>query len=294
MTRGHAAAFGAFLCWGFWPIYWKFLDHVPALEITAHRLAWCCVWVVALLCITRGRAWLRPLLAQPRLLGQLTLSSLFIGSNWFLYIWAVNNDHIVETALGYFINPLINVLFGVLIFRERLNRAQWLAVTVAAIGVAYMTLAHGRLPWIALLLAMSFGLYSVIRKVAAVESITGLAWESTVFFPLAAGWLLWLGLSGQGAFTQVDVGTDVLLIVSGAGTALPLIWYAYAARRVPLSTLGIVQYMAPTLQLLCGVVLFKEPFTRIEAIGFACIWTALLVYTLDGAFRRWRLAPKPV
>lgn len=294
MTRGHAAALCAFLLWGFLPIYWKTIDHVPALEITAHRLAWCCVWVVGFLCITRGRAWLAALLEQPRVMAALTLSAALIGVNWFLYIWAVNSDHIVETALGYFINPLVNIVFGVVIFRERLNRAQWTAVAVAAVGVAYMTTAHGRLPWIALTLAMSFGLYSVVRKQVNVPSVTGLAWESAVFLPFVTAWLVWIGWQGEGAFGQSGLLTDGLLIIAGAVTAIPLICFAFAARRVPLSTIGIMQYMAPSIQLLCGVLIYGEPFTAVEAVGFACIWTALAIYTADGAFRRWRLAPKPI
>lgn len=294
MSRGHAAAFGAFLLWGFFPIYWKALDHVPALEIIAHRLAWCSVFVTLWLFATRGRRWLDALLARPRVVWQLMASASLIGVNWFVYVWAVNSAHIVETSLGYFINPLMNIVLGVVIFQERLNRAQWTAVAIAAVGVAYMTMAHGRLPWIALLLAVSFGLYSVARKVVDVESVPGLAVESAVYFPLAAAWLIWLAASGDGALGQVDRLTDTLLVLAGVATALPLIWFAFAARRVPLSTIGIMQYMAPTIQLFCGVLLYSEPFTAVEAAGFACIWTALLIYTLDGAFRRWRLAPRPV
>lgn len=293
MTRGHAAAFGAFLLWGFFPIYWKALDHVPALEIIAHRLAWCSVFVTAWLFATRGRRWLDALMAQPKVLWQLTASASLIGINWFVYVWAVTNNHIVETSLGYFINPLMNIVLGVVIFAERLNRAQWAAVAIAAVGVAYMTLSHGRLPWIALLLATSFGLYSVARKVVNVESVPGLAFESAVYFPFAAAWLAWLAVTGAGALGQVDLLTDSMLVFAGVATALPLIWFAFAARRVPLSTIGIMQYMAPSIQLICGVMLYGEPFTAVEMVGFGCIWTALAIYTVDGAFKRWRLAPKP-
>ncbi len=288
MNRGLLAALGAFLCWGVFPIYWKALDHVPALEIVAHRLVWCCLWVVAFLFVTKGVAWLPALLRRPRVLRNLTLSSALIGANWFLYIWAVNSGHIVETSLGYFINPLVNVMFGVLLFSERLNRRQWLAIGVAAIGVAYMTAAHGRLPWIALVLAASFGLYSVMRKVTDVESVPGLAWESAVYFPFAGLGLLWLAGTGEGAMAHVDWQTDLLLLLSGVLTAVPLILFAIAARRVPLSTIGIMQYLAPTLQLLCGTLLYDEPFTPIEAVGFGCIWAALAIYTLDGLGSHWR------
>ncbi|MBV62486.1 EamA family transporter RarD [Abyssibacter profundi] len=288
MNRGLLAAFGAFLCWGVFPIYWKALDHVPALEIVAHRLVWCCLWVVLFLFVTRGARWLTRLLRRPRVLRNLTVSSALIGANWFLYIWAVNAGHIVETSLGYFINPLVNVMFGVLLFSERLNRRQWLAIGVAAAGVAYMTLAHGRLPWIALVLAASFGLYSVMRKITDVESMPGLAWESAVYFPVACAGLLWLAWSGDGAMGRVDWQTDGLLLLSGVLTAVPLILFAIAARQVPLSTIGVMQYLAPTLQLLCGTLLYDEPFTPVEAVGFGCIWTALAIYTADGLGAHWR------
>lgn len=288
MNRGLLAAVGAFLFWGVFPIYWKALDHVPALEIVAHRLVWCCLWVVAFLFVTRGRRWLPGLLRRPRVLRNLTISSLLIGVNWLLYIWAVNADHIVETSLGYFINPLVNVMFGVLLFSERLNRRQWLAVGIAALGVAYMTFAHGRLPWIALVLATSFGLYSVMRKITDVESVPGLAWESAVYFPFVCIGLLWLAGTDTGAMGKVDRQTDVLLLLSGVLTAVPLILFAVAARSVPLSTIGLLQYLAPTLQLLCGTLLYDEPFTEVEAVGFGCIWAALAIYTADGLRGHWR------
>lgn len=285
---GLAAALGAFLIWGLLPIYWKSLDHVPALQITAHRLAWCCVWVVGLLLITRGTRWWAALIARPRVMRNLTVSAGFIGVNWFVYIWAVNSGHIVETSLGYFINPLVNVVFGVVLFAERLNPRQWTAVAIAAAGVAYMTIDHGRLPWIALVLAGSFGLYSVIRKVTDVDSVSGLAWESLVYLPFVTAWLIWLGMQGGGSFGQAGALTNGLLIFAGALTAVPLILFSVAARRVPLSTIGVMQYLAPTLQLGCGTLIYGEPFTTTEAIGFGCIWTALAIYTIDGLRSRWR------
>lgn len=288
MQSGLLAALGAFFIWGLLPIYWKTLDHVPALQITAHRLAWCCLWVVAVLMLTRGTRWWRALIARPRVMRNLTVSAGFIGINWFVYIWAVNSGHIVETSLGYFINPLVNVLFGVLLFAERLNPRQWSAVTIAAVGVAYMTIDHGRLPWIALTLAGSFGLYSVIRKVTDVDSVTGLAWESMVYLPFVSVWLFWLASRGEGSFGQAGLMTDGLLMLAGALTAVPLILFSFAARRVPLSTIGVLQYLAPTLQLGCGTLIYGEPFTRTEAIGFGCIWTALAIYTVDGLRTRYR------
>ncbi len=288
MNQGLLAGIGAFLIWGVFPIYWKSLGPVPALEIVAHRLSWCCLWVVGFLLLSRGTRWISQLLARPKVLRNLTASSALIGGNWFLYIWAVNSGHIVETSLGYFINPLVNVVLGVVLFSERLNPRQWTAVAIAAAGVAYMTVSHGRLPWIALILAASFGFYSVMRKITDVESVPGLAWESMVYFPLACGWLIWLWSQGQGSFLRIDVQTDALLIVAGLVTAIPLILFAIAARRVPLSTIGVLQYLAPCLQLMCGTLIYDEPFTPVEAVGFGCIWTALAIYTADGVGAQWR------
>lgn len=282
---GFWATVAAFLIWGVFPIYWKWLAQVPALQIMAHRLAWCFVLVAGYLALRRSPGWWRPLVAQPRLLRLLSTSAVLIALNWWLYIWAVNAGHIVDTSLGYFINPLVNVLLGVLVLHERLNPRQWLAVGVAAAGVAWLTAQTGTLPWIALALAFSFGCYGLIRKIAVVEAIPALGLESSILFVPALLYLVWAQLDGSGAFGRVDPVTDALLVSAGLVTAVPLVLFAYGAQRIPYSLVGILQYIAPTLQLACGVLLYGEPFTRTQAIGFGCIWLALGIYALDGLAR---------
>jgi len=282
---GFWATVGAFLIWGVFPIYWKALTPVPALQIMAHRLVWCFLLVAAYLTLRRGASWWRPLLAQPRLLRLLSTSAVLIALNWWLYIWAVNSGHIVETSLGYFINPLVNVLLGVVVLKERLNRWQWLAVVVAASGVGWLTLQLGAPPWIALTLAFSFGFYGLIRKVAVVESAPALGIESSILFVPAVAYLLWAQGAGVAGFLHAGAAVDALLVASGLVTALPLILFAYGAQRIRYSLVGILQYIAPSLQLACGVFLYGEPFTAVQAQGFACIWLALGIYAADGLVR---------
>lgn len=286
MRQGLFAAVGAYFIWGLFPLYWKLLAPVPALQIMAHRIVWCALFVALWLTVREGWAWARTL--SPRLLTMLAGSSALIAVNWWLYIWAVNSGHIVETSLGYFINPLVSVLLGVVVLRERLNPRQWLAVAVAAVGVLWLTTQAGRLPWIALSLAASFAGYGLIRKLAVVPAVQGLMVESGLLLVPALVLLAGLSAQGQSAFGQLDRTTDTLLIVSGLVTALPLVLFAYGARRIPLSMVGILQYLAPTLQLACGVLVFHEPFSQVQAIGFGCIWSALLIYALDGLWRTRR------
>lgn len=287
--RGLLAAASAFALWGVFPLYWHLLKSVPSLQIIAHRVIWCAVFVVGYLLIADGRGWLRRALSGARVGRMLLASSLLISFNWGLYIWAVTHDRVVESSLGYFINPLVNVLLGVLVLHERLNRVQWLAVAVAALGVLWLALVHGQPPWIALALAVSFGLYGLIRKLAAVEAVPGLAVESLILLPLALGWVLYASAQGVGAFADGDLAIDGLLVVGGALTALPLIGFAYGARRIPYTLTGLLQYLSPTLQLLCGTLILGEAFDAQQAIGFACIWAALALYAGD-SWRRARLA----
>ncbi len=286
MRQGLAAAAGAYLIWGLFPIYWKLLQSVPAAQIMAHRIVWCLLFVTLWLAVKDGFGWLRQL--SPRLLAMLSCSALLISVNWWLYIWAVNNNHIVETSLGYFINPLVSVLLGVLILQERLNRAQWVAVAIATLGVLWLTWQAGRAPSVALGLAISFGSYGLLRKLAVVPSVQGLTVESGLLFIPAVVYLLWAETTGTGRFGHTDPQTTVLLILGGLVTAIPLVLFAIGARRIPLSMIGILQYLAPTLQLACGVLLYDEPFTRTQAIGFGGIWLALLIYAGDGVWRSRR------
>lgn len=289
-------AAGAFVLWGFMPLYWHLLNAVPSLQIVAHRVVWSALLVALWLWWKQGRGWFAGILAQPRLAAMLALSGLCIGANWGLYIWAVNAGHVVQGSLGYFINPLLNVVIGTVFLRERLRPLQWLSVAIATGGVLWLTFFYGSFPWIALCLALSFGIYGVIRKLAAVESTVGLGFENTILLLPALGYLLWAETQGAGGFFALGdapgwgLGVDALLIFGGALTALPLIAFSYAVRRVPLSTVGLMQYIAPTLQFLIGIWVFAEPFSRDRAIGFVIIWIALLVFVADSLRRARTLA----
>jgi chloramphenicol-sensitive protein RarD len=289
--RGLWVAIASFLLWGLMPLYWHVLKAVPSLQIVLHRIVWSAVLVVGWLCWKQGRHWLRDALAKPRVAWMLALSGVLIGFNWGLYIWAVNAGHVVESSLGYFINPLLNVLLGVVLLRERLTRAQWASVALATLGVLWLAFQHGHVPWIALALAASFALYGLIRKVAAVDSIRGLGIESVYLFLPALALFVWSETHGSGGFfataAQGGYGAwrDALLVISGVLTALPLIGFAYAVRRVPLSAVGLLQYIAPTMQFLLGVLFFHEAFDRDHAIGFGFIWVALAVFAVDGVWR---------
>lgn len=293
-------AVGAFVIWGLMPLYWRLLEAVPSWQIVLHRMVWGAVLVSAWLLWQRGRGWLRAVLAQPRTAGLLALSGMLIASNWGLYVWAVNAGHVVETSLGYYINPLLNVVLGVALLHERLNRVQWVSVALAACGVVWLTWRFGQPPWIALGLALTFGVYGLLRKQIAVDSVAGLGVESLYLLLPALAGLAWAESQGQSGFFALGGapgwgwGTDVLLVMGGALTALPLIGFAYAVRRVPLSVVGFLQYIAPTLQLLIGVLAFHEPFDRERALGFAFIWAALLLFAGDGVLRARRMAASAI
>ncbi len=287
--RGLWMAALSFVLWGLMPLYWHLLKAVPSLQIVVHRIVWSALLVVAYLLWKQGRGWLHAALAKPRVAWMLALSGVLIAFNWGLYIWAVNAGHIIETSLGYFINPLLNVVIGTLFLRERLNRAQWLSVAIAAASVLWLTFNYGSFPWIAMALAASFATYGLIRKLAAVDSIPGLGVESVYLFVPALVVLLWGEANGLGGFLDGwGLGLDLLLILGGALTALPLIGFAYAVRRVPLSVVGVMQYIAPTLQFLLGVFVFHEAFDQDRAIGFIGIWIALAIFGIDGLLRSRR------
>jgi len=271
----------AFLLWGLFPLYWKLLAAVPALEVVAHRMAWGLVAVAAWVTL-RGRwADARAVASRPRTVGRLAASGALISVNWLLYIWAVVHDRVVEASLGYFINPLVNVVLGVMVLHERLSRAQRIAVVLAAAGVAVLTLAHGRLPWIALALAISFGLYGLARKTVGADAVVGLLWETALVTPLAVAYLVSLGHRGTGAFGASHPGTSALLALGGPVTAVPLALFAQGARSLPLATVGFLQYLSPSLQFLLAVLVFREPFTTVHAATFAFIWAALAILTWD-------------
>lgn len=275
------AALAAFVGWGLLPIYWKALITVNPFEILCHRVIWSLVFIAGILTLRRGWSEVFSPLKSPRDLLILAGSSLMIGGNWLLYIWAVNSGHVLETSLGYFINPLVNVLLGFIFFRERLRPLQTAAIGLAALGVANSVIAHGELPWISLALAVSFGLYGLLRKIASVESLPGLFLETMVLGPFALGYILWLQAHGTSALFHQGFTVDLLLIGAGVVTASPLIGFAFGARRLQLTTLGLLQYFSPSIAFLLGVFVYREPFTPSHLLTFALIWAGLIVYTTE-------------
>jgi chloramphenicol-sensitive protein RarD len=269
----------AFFSWGILPLYWKALKSVPSPQILAHRIIWSCVFVFLILALQKRLPELRDAFTNRRSRVFFLLSAVTIGINWYVFIWAVNANFVVETSMGYFINPLISVLLGLIFLRERLRFWQILSVVLAFGGVLHMTLQYGTLPWIALTLAFTFGFYGLLRKTSPADSLMGLFFETALLSPLALFYLVLRGAQGTGAFTTVTPLLHLLLICSGVVTATPLIWFAHGARRLPLRTVGFTQYLAPSLQLFLGVVVFGEPFTRTHVISFALIWGGLLLYS---------------
>jgi chloramphenicol-sensitive protein RarD len=262
-----------------------------AIQVIAHRVTWSCLFILVWLLARGELGRLSATLTKPALLARLTVTALLISCNWLVYVWSVTHEHIVDTSLGYYINPLMNVVLGVFVLKERLNRAQWVAVALAGVAVLYLAILAGRPPWIALTLAVSFSLYGLLRKVISVDALPGLATETLILLPLALAYLVWCQATGSGALTNTSPAIAALLIGSGLVTAIPLFLFAYGARALPYSTLGVLQYLAPSLQLLCGVYLFHESFGTTRAAGFALIWLALLIYAADGLWRSrsvWR------
>ena len=292
--RGVWIAVAAYVAWGLMPLYWQQLKLVPAMQIMAHRVVWSALLVCGWLTWKYGRGWLRDTLSRPRAAPLLALSGVLIAFNWGLYIWAVNAGHVVESALGYFINPLLNVMLGVLVLHERLNRVQWASVALAAAGVLWLTFSHGGFPWIALLLAASFGAYGLVRKLLGAPPVRGLGVENLYLLLPALLFLAWEEKTGQGHLlahgdaASWGIGVAGLLAFGGVLTALPLIGFAAAVQRIPYSLVGLLQYISPTLQLLVGVLVLHEPFGRDRAIGFGFIWIALALYAADGLLRARR------
>jgi len=286
MTRnarqtGTLYVLAAFVAWGLLPVYWKALQSIPTQEILAHRIFWAFVFVSFLLWKQRRWAEFKWTFRSRRNRWACILTAAIIGSNWFIYIWAVNHNHIVDTSLGYFINPLITVLLGVIFLREKLNLWQVTACVLAAIGVGYLTLQYGRIPWIAISLALTFGFYGLLRKTARIESLIGLTAETGLLSFLALAYLLILAVRGDGSAGTAPAAIHLLFIGAGLVTATPLLWYTIGVRRIKLSTAGFLQYLAPSMQLLLGVVVYGESFTRTHLISFGLIWIALLIFSLS-------------
>lgn len=279
--RGALAATGSFLCWGIFPLYWKQMQGVPAFELITHRITWSLVFLLGLLAWQKDFATLRPAFASARTLGLNLLSSLLLATNWTIYVWSVNSGHVIESSLGYFLVPLFNVAIGSAFLHERLRPAQWLAIGCAAAGVGLLLTRVGHVPWIALSLAGTWGCYGLLKKKSALGSIAGLTVETILLFPLAAGLLLWWHHTGTGALGHVDARTHAFILGAGVVTAVPLLFFAYGAQRIRLMTLGLLQYISPTVQFLVGLFVYREPFDAARLQAFALIWCGLAVYSAD-------------
>lgn len=281
MNKGIWNGLAAYAMWGFFPIYWKLLHDVPALQVIGHRIGWSFLLLIAVILFTRQWKDFRSAALVPKVIGIYAAAGILLTINWLIYVWGVNAGFIVETSLGYFINPLISVLLGVLFLHERLRTMQWIPVGLAAAGVLYLTVTYGRLPWIALSLAFSFGIYGLVKKLAPLGSLYGLTLETALVFPLALIYLLFVQTTGTGAFLHEGALTDILLIGTGIVTSIPLLMFASAARQIPLTMIGVLQYIAPTLQFLIGIFLYHEPFDRSRLIGFSMVWLALIIFWVE-------------
>jgi chloramphenicol-sensitive protein RarD len=287
-TKGVWYTLLAYVLWGFFPIYWKFLGGISALQLTCHRIVWSCV--VLLVLIDRSHEWrdLRAALRSPRVLAIYTAAAIAIAVNWLIFVWAVDRAHIVQVSLGYFINPLLSVVLGVLFFRERLRWPQWVSVGLAGAGVCYLAVTMGAPPWIALSLAASFGTYGLMKKIAPLSPVQGLALETSILCPPAAAYLIVSELAGTGALLHSGVLRDLLMFGAGPVTTLPLLLFAAGVKRIPLTLVGMLQYINPTMQFTIGILVYHEPFTRVQLVGFGLVWVALAVFAVDGyVTHRW-------
>lgn len=293
MNKGILSGIGAYALWGFFPIYWKYLHDVPALQVIGHRIGWSFLLLMLVILVSGQWNEFRSSVSQPKVIGIYTIAGVLLSINWLVYVWGVNAGFIVETSLGYFINPLLSVLLGVIFLRERLRPAQWIPVAIAAIGVIYLTAVYGRLPWIALSLAFSFGFYGLVKKLAPLGSLHGLTLETGIVFPAALIYLLIVEASGTGAFLHDSTLIDLFLVGAGVVTTIPLLMFASAAREIPLTLIGLLQYIAPTLQFLIGVFIYKEPFDRSHFIGFGIVWVALVIFWVENYLSR-RVPVEPI
>ena len=286
MHPGVLQAALAYACWGLFPLYFRLLGGIPALEVLVHRVIWSLAFVLVIIAMQHRWGWVREVIATPRMLLAFAASAVLLSINWLTYIWAVTHGHVIDASLGYFITPLVNVLLGSTVLHERLRPLQWTAVALAALGVLWLALQAGQLPWIALVLAASFGAYGLMRKTAPLGALEGLALETLLLAPVAFVLLFVALAQGHSHFPAGDVSTNLLLLGVGPVTAIPLLLFAAGARRIRLTTLGLLQYLAPSIQFVLGLWLFAEPFSASRMAGFGLIWAALLLYSLEG----WRHA----
>ena len=295
MKKGLIYVFSAYALWGFFPIYFKFLQEAPAIQIMAHRVTWSFVFLTILIVLRKEISRILKSLTL-KIIGIYAIAGVLLAVNWLTYVWGVNAGFVVETSLGYFINPLVSVVLAVVFLKERLRKLQWLPVTLAAIGVIYLTIEHGSLPWISLVLAFSFGAYGLFKKIAPLPSVHGLAVETGAIFIPAVIFLIVMEINGSAAFGHARSSTTILLMLSGIVTAIPLILFASGAPLVPLATIGILQYIAPTIQFLIGVFIYNEPFNTSQFIGFSIVWVALIIFTVEGIINNYhaRHPHKPI
>lgn len=287
MLKGIIAAGTAFTLWGVFPAYLRLMQQVPPLEILSHRVLWSVVLLLAILGLRRQWDWVATVRARPRIGLSFVASAAMLGTNWVVYIWSVNAGHVIDASLGYFITPLFNVLFGIAL-GERLRPVQWLSVLLAAGGVLWLTVSAGALPWIGLVIAVTFSLYGVIRKTASLGALEGLSVETLVMLPVATAFLLLPGSGSSHAF-GTETTITALLLSAGPVTAVPLLLFAYGARRIPLSVVGLLQYIGPSIQLMLGVWLYGEPFGGARLLGFGLIWAGLALYSAEGLWRGWQV-----
>ncbi len=287
--RGIIAAACAYILWGILPVYWKLLQDVPAYEILCHRMSWSLIFTIAMIVLVKRQTVLMAAIKDVKTVLTFAATGLFLAVNWFLYIWAVNAGFIIEASLGYFINPLLNVLLGMIFFKERMRPVQWVALVFAAAGVVYLTLFYGRFPWVALVLASSFATYGLLHKKSSLAALDGLCIETGVLFIPAAVVLAGLYFSGGGAFGHISPTVSLLLVGTGIITSIPLLLFGYAAHNIPLSTLGLLQYLAPTINLLLGIYIYNEEFPVQRMIGFVLIWSALALFLAENLLRRLRV-----
>lgn len=285
--RGLLYGVAAYAWWGFAAVYFKLVDRVEPLEILAHRIVWSIVVLLALIAFMRRWPAALAVVRDPRAIAWLTASTVLIAVNWYTFIWAVTSNHMLDASLGYYINPLVNVVFGFAFFGERLRRWERVSVALAALAVLWLTVSVGVVPWIALVLATSFGLYGLVRKLARVSSIEGLAVETALLLPVAIGYLLWRAHEGTLAFGD-STRIDLLLLAAGPVTALPLLWFATAVRELRLATVGLLQYIAPTLQFMLAVIVYNEPFSGARVVAFILIWIAVAIYSAENLRHRRR------
>ncbi|MEH7386447.1 EamA family transporter RarD [Bacillus sp. JJ1521] len=286
----------AYIAWGVLPLYWKIIDYIPAFEILAHRIVWSLVFVLMIILVSKkGKQFitsLKDIFKNKLKLVGILASSILITVNWATYIWAVNTNHIIDASLGYYINPLVSVLLGIIVLKERLMFWQGISFALAGLGVLILTIQFGSFPWVAITLALSFGFYGLTKKLVKLDSLLGLAMETMVVAPIALLYLTFLFKGGVDSFSGASVDVRLLLMGAGVITALPLLWFAAGANRIPLSVIGLLQYIAPTISLLLGVFLYHEHFTKVHFVTFLCIWTALLIYSFSKSKLLTSIQPK--